>query len=46
MLSEPKIKESEYKEKFTTAPNIPKRRKQKDEIEVKTEKIGKHILYH
>lgn len=41
MLAEPKIKESEYKDKFATAPVI-QRRKKGDEIEVKTEKIGKN----
>ncbi|XP_075976390.1 mitochondrial ribosomal protein S31 [Anticarsia gemmatalis] len=43
MMSEPKIKESEYKDKFTTAPNVPRRRKQKDVIEVKTEQIEESI---
>lgn len=42
MMAEPKISEKEYREKFATAPEIPRKRKQKpDEIEVKTEKIGK-----
>lgn len=44
MMTEPKISEQEYTEKFATAPEIPRRRKQDlDEIEVKTEKIGKFI---
>lgn len=43
MMAEPKIKESDYKDMFTTAPDIPRRRKQKDEIEVKTEKIEESI---
>ncbi|KAH9628373.1 hypothetical protein HF086_015903 [Spodoptera exigua] len=42
MLAEPKIKESEYKDKFATAPVI-QRRKKGDEIEVKTEKIEESI---
>lgn len=40
MMSGPKFDESEYRAKFTTAPDINRRRKQKDEIEIKTEKIG------
>ncbi|KAM3967515.1 mitochondrial ribosomal protein S31 [Aphomia sociella] len=44
MMSEPKISESEYREKFVTAPEIQRKRKQKaDEIEVKTEKIEESI---
>lgn len=39
-MSGPKFDESEYRAKFTTAPDINRRRKQKDEIEIKTEKIG------
>lgn len=38
-MAEPKIKESEYKDQFATAPVIPRRRK-RDEVEVTTEKIG------
>ncbi|XP_060805397.1 small ribosomal subunit protein mS31 [Amyelois transitella] len=44
MMAQPKISESEYREKFATAPDIPRRRKQRpDEIEVKTEKIEEDI---
>lgn len=43
MMSGPKFDESEYREKFATAPEITRRRKQKDEIEVKTEKIEEKI---
>lgn len=39
MMAEPKIKESDYKDQFATAPVIPRRRK-RDEVEVTTEKIG------
>lgn len=45
MMAEPTIKESEYKDKFATAPVI-QRKKKADEIEVKTEKIGMtYVLY-
>lgn len=40
MMAEPKISETEYRQKFATAPEVPRRRKQKDEISVKMEKIG------
>lgn len=44
MMIESKIKESEYRERFASAPDIPRRRKQRaDEIEVKTEKIGMYV---
>ncbi|KAJ8735815.1 hypothetical protein PYW07_007435 [Mythimna separata] len=42
MMAEPKIKESEYKDKFASAPVI-QRKKRSDEIEVKTEKIEESI---
>lgn len=44
MATEPKIKESDYKDKFATAPDIPRRHKQKDEIEIKTQKIGMSVI--
>lgn len=40
MMIESKIKDSEYRERFASAPDLPRRRKREDEIEVKTEKIG------
>lgn len=40
MMAEPKISEEEYRKKFATAPDIP-RRKKSDDVEVKKEKIGK-----
>ncbi|XP_063826827.1 small ribosomal subunit protein mS31 [Ostrinia nubilalis] len=44
MLAEPKISEKEYREKFATAPEIPRWRKPKaDEIEVTSEKIEESI---
>ncbi|XP_059051129.1 small ribosomal subunit protein mS31 [Achroia grisella] len=44
MMAEPKISESEYREKFATAPDVLKNRKQKtDVIEAKTEKIEESI---
>lgn len=39
MLAEPKITESEYREKFTTAPDRPKKPK-RDAVEVEMAKIG------
>lgn len=39
MLTEPKISESEYRERFTTAPDR-KRKPKKDNIQVTVEKIG------
>ncbi|KAJ8736082.1 hypothetical protein PYW08_006738 [Mythimna loreyi] len=42
MMAEPKIKESEYKDKFASAPVI-QRKKKSDEIEVKTEQIEESI---
>ncbi|CAH0592840.1 unnamed protein product [Chrysodeixis includens] len=42
MMAEPKIKESDYKHQFATAPVIPRRRK-RDEVEVTTEKIEESI---
>ncbi|XP_072939952.1 uncharacterized protein mRpS31 [Epargyreus clarus] len=42
MLAEPKISETEYREKFTTAPERPRKLKS-DKIEVKTEKIEENI---
>lgn len=46
MMAEPKISEAEYRERFATAPDIPKRQKQEDEISVKMEKMGKFIQFH
>lgn len=44
MLEKPKVSQQEYEEQFTVAAERPRRRKQRsDEIEVKTEKIGKYI---
>lgn len=40
MLAEPKISESEYRAKFSTAPDLSHRRKKKDELDVKIENIG------
>ncbi|XP_034837684.1 small ribosomal subunit protein mS31 [Maniola hyperantus] len=42
MMAEPKMSDSEYREKFTTAPERPKRPKP-DVIEVKMEKIEENI---
>lgn len=42
MMAEPKIKESEYKDKFATAP-VVQRKKKGDEIEIKTEQIEESI---
>lgn len=45
MLEKPKVSQQEYEEQFTVAPERPRKRKQRsDEIEVKTEKIGKYLL--
>ncbi|KAJ0182315.1 hypothetical protein K1T71_001684 [Dendrolimus kikuchii] len=43
MLAEPKISESEYRAKFSSAPDLSQRRKKKDELEVKTETIEESI---
>ncbi|XP_039756707.1 28S ribosomal protein S31, mitochondrial isoform X2 [Pararge aegeria] len=42
MLADPKISDSEYRERFTTAPERPKRQKP-DVLEVKMEKIEENI---
>lgn len=44
MMAEPKIKESEYKEKFVTAPQIDRKRRT-EKVEVTTEKIGLVLCY-